>query len=199
MAKYCGKCGSKLDEKTGLCPRCGTNEKGSKPKWKMIKRKRRVFLLISVMIVVLAGVFALSYFQVVPLPAFDNLIKAVGLDDASQLKRYFYSFSADYTVLKENDDGTFVLSIEAPDFSKIIIEDAEGSPEGSAKELDRATLAQMVKDHPDDVTVYEFEVPSLDAKEIQVKFFDTVTHKMLAGTISNTTPLSGLADGGDNP
>lgn len=199
MAKYCGKCGNRLDEKTGLCPRCGTDENDSNSKRKKIKRKWLAFLPISVMIVVLGGVFVLSYFQVVPLPAFDNLIKAVGLDDASQLKRYFYSFSADYTVLKENDDGTFVLSIEAPDFSKIIIEEAEGSPEGSAKELDRATLAQMVKDHPDDVTVYEFEVPSLDAKEIQVKFFDTVTHKMLAGTISNTTPLSGLADGGDNP
>lgn len=22
MAKFCGKCGTKLDEKTGLCPKC---------------------------------------------------------------------------------------------------------------------------------------------------------------------------------
>lgn len=26
MAKFCGKCGTKLDEKTGLCPNCGTDE-----------------------------------------------------------------------------------------------------------------------------------------------------------------------------
>ena len=44
MAKYCGKCGSKLDAQTGLCPRCGTNEKGSKPKRKKIKKKWLVFL-----------------------------------------------------------------------------------------------------------------------------------------------------------
>lgn len=198
MAKYCGKCGNRLDEKTGLCPRCGTDENDSNSKRKKIKRKWLAFLPISVMIVVLGGVFVLSYFRVVPLPAFDSLLKAMGLDDASQLKRYFYSFSAEYTVLEENDDGTFLLSVEAPDFSKIIIEETEEFPEGSAKEIDRATLAQMVEDHPGDVTVYEFEVPTLDSKEIQVKFFDTVTHKMLAGTISNTAPLTGLADGGDN-
>ena len=26
MAKFCGKCGARLDEKTGLCPNCHANE-----------------------------------------------------------------------------------------------------------------------------------------------------------------------------
>ena len=109
MAKYCGKCGSKLDAQTGLCPRCGTNEKGSKPKRKKIKKKWLVFLPISVLAVVLGGAFALSFFQVVSLPAFDSIINAMGLDKSSQLKQYFSSFSAEYTVLEENDDGSFLL------------------------------------------------------------------------------------------
>ena len=199
MAKYCGKCGIKLDAQTGLCPRCGTNEKGSKPKRKKIKKKWLVFLPISVLAVVLGGAFALSFFQVVSLPAFDSIIKAMGLDKSSQLKQYFSSFSAEYTVLEENDDGSFLLSVDAPDFSKIIIEETRDLPEGSIKDIDRTALSQMVKDHSDYVTVYEFEVPSLDSNEIQNKFFDTVTHKMLADTIANTAPLTGAADGGDNP
>ena len=42
MPKFCGKCGSKLDEKTNLCPKCDTTEiakqkEAEKPKNKIIK------------------------------------------------------------------------------------------------------------------------------------------------------------------
>lgn len=65
MAKFCGKCGTRLDEATGLCPNCTPvnvpqeeprKEKTKKEKkaHKPLSRKTKVFLIISVVVVVLA-------------------------------------------------------------------------------------------------------------------------------------------------
>lgn len=40
MVRFCRKCGSKLDEKTGLCPKCGVNSIGGK----MNSKKSECFL-----------------------------------------------------------------------------------------------------------------------------------------------------------
>ena len=63
MAKFCGKCGSKLDEETGLCPRCDNSEEmsqenielhesnGGPKKTKQHKAWLRVFVVTLVLIV----------------------------------------------------------------------------------------------------------------------------------------------------
>lgn len=40
MAKFCGKCGSQLDENTGICPKCGKNENKEPLKNNREKKKR---------------------------------------------------------------------------------------------------------------------------------------------------------------
>lgn len=74
MAKYCKSCGARLDGITGLCPRCDENEiikryLGEQERWKKIK-KRIICTLIAVLITALliAGVLALNYFEVIDLP-----------------------------------------------------------------------------------------------------------------------------------
>ena len=68
MAKYCGRCGSKLDERTGRCPVCDkvngaagqriNPEMGRRPenprKPQKPKKKRRIWIVILVVIFVLA-------------------------------------------------------------------------------------------------------------------------------------------------
>lgn len=44
MAKFCGKCGTKLDEKTGLCPKCEKEniaQENVKQKNVVLNRKQR--------------------------------------------------------------------------------------------------------------------------------------------------------------
>ena len=38
MAKFCGKCGSKLDKTTGLCPKCDADKIRKRKKRKILKR-----------------------------------------------------------------------------------------------------------------------------------------------------------------
>ena len=49
MAKYCGKCGSKLDEKTGLCPQCDDINP------KQHKSRKGIMISIVLLIIVVGG------------------------------------------------------------------------------------------------------------------------------------------------
>lgn len=82
MAKFCGKCGSKLDEKTGLCPKCDETEKQitsfsiDKADQSVGKRKKSykikalVVMLISLICIgIVWGGYQFNYFD---LPNYDN-------------------------------------------------------------------------------------------------------------------------------
>lgn len=103
MAKFCGKCGSKLDDTTGTCPKCDKelkvdtsqfnnkiqNAKKDKKKAKSSARskgqKKRCFLLkllfIFLLLVILAaGVLgALVYYDLVDIPLINNFFISTGL------------------------------------------------------------------------------------------------------------------------
>ncbi|MDE6662607.1 MAG: zinc ribbon domain-containing protein [Lachnospiraceae bacterium] len=101
MAKFCGKCGTKLDEATGLCPNCDAdklkNKKAiSKKEAKKAKRTAgalrqrigRIFFkfslivfLVSALAVGAAG--ALEYFDVIDIPIVAELLDIVGLKTMS--------------------------------------------------------------------------------------------------------------------
>ncbi len=72
MAKFCGKCGSRLDEKTGACPKCDAGLPGH-------------FCVKLVAIMLLLGVFAagaagmLVYFQVIDIPVISLILEKNGL------------------------------------------------------------------------------------------------------------------------
>ena len=61
MAKFCGKCGSRLDEATGLCPRCDNSEEMSQENKELQEsnggpkktKKRKVWLRVFVVVLVL--------------------------------------------------------------------------------------------------------------------------------------------------
>lgn len=75
MAKFCGKCGTRLDETTGLCPNCDAKkiEKSKKYQKEIINRKKKILKLkiilgILILIIVTGGVFLLRYFGIVNVP-----------------------------------------------------------------------------------------------------------------------------------
>ena len=105
MAKFCGKCGARLDEVTGLCPNCDADkmQKDSKKKskserrtqkkaakrekrarWSTGKKIRRFFLklilTVILLVVLAAGVTgALVYFDVVEIPSISYILERSGL------------------------------------------------------------------------------------------------------------------------
>lgn len=91
MAKFCGKCGSKLDETTGLCPKCDVEQPekasaGSAKKTKKSKGKKiRHFLLKVILCALLLGTLAagvtgaLVYFDVVDIPVVSAIFDKMDL------------------------------------------------------------------------------------------------------------------------
>ena len=60
MAKFCGKCGSQLDETTGKCPNC---EKEQAEKKKIVTKKRVISIIVAVSILLgsIGGYLAMTY------------------------------------------------------------------------------------------------------------------------------------------
>lgn len=97
MAKFCGKCGSKLDEATGLCPNCdaGKPEENSIKKEEAVqkltigRRVRKIFLKLFLLLALLAvaagGVLvALTYYGVTDIAAVNELLTLAGFKDAAE-------------------------------------------------------------------------------------------------------------------
>ena len=96
MAKFCGKCGAKLDENTGKCPNCEAekSEKVGQKKiekrkcWSTGKKIRRLLLKILV-IILLFGIIAggivggLTYFGIMDIPFAGKIMDNFGLNDQS--------------------------------------------------------------------------------------------------------------------
>lgn len=64
MKKFCGKCGTKLDEKTGLCPNCDVNhnkQEDSSGKKSGRKKKSCMFSII-ILLVILAFISVILFF-----------------------------------------------------------------------------------------------------------------------------------------
>lgn len=57
MAKFCGKCGSRLDEKTGLCPSCSKKEKLPEKSSKTVQRKVIITIFALVILIVSVAFF----------------------------------------------------------------------------------------------------------------------------------------------
>lgn len=96
MAKFCGKCGSKLDEATGLCPNCDAErikEDSRKKEESVLKPTAgrrakklfpRLFLSLVLLAVAACGVIGvLTYNDLADIPVVDELLAFAGLDRAA--------------------------------------------------------------------------------------------------------------------
>ena len=106
MSKYCGKCGSKINEETGKCPICDRETFVSVNKQAQKSVSKRKGLLVALIIllgtVLLSAVFfALDYFDIIGIGICKNLgLKASGSFD-------LYSSSSYLLVSKDEQLMTF--------------------------------------------------------------------------------------------
>lgn len=92
MAKFCGKCGCRLDESTGLCPNCDAdklNHFKNKRADRSFGKKVKMFLLKLIFAVVLlavlfvAAIGVLVHFGVVDIPMLHDVMERVGVETIS--------------------------------------------------------------------------------------------------------------------
>lgn len=95
MAKFCGKCGTKLNEQTGLCPNCDTSKNGSKidsskdksckkdysnkkgVKKAFVIKALSLFLVVALIFSAVSGV--LVYYRFANLPFVSSILNGLGI------------------------------------------------------------------------------------------------------------------------
>lgn len=241
MAKFCGKCGAKLDETTGLCPNCDAekikeqetrvsgeskdlsriqnqedthpilNEKEQKKEakkadkkakkaqkkaakkekraqWSTGKRIRRFllkFALIVLLFLILAtGIIgALAYLGFIQSPTATGVIESLGLNGESDIARFFEDFTNEYQLISENEDGSYTLKVEAPDFANILKQEIEVNPTLTIN-LDNINL--LINKYPDLKKTYEFTAASNAQEDIQKAFLQQISYELMVAAIVDT-------------
>lgn len=91
-------------------------------------------------------------------------------------------YSSEYSVIEEKSDGAYLISVTAPDFSKIsmIITDSNND-----SNVDASELKEMVKQHPEYIKDYEFSVIDCESATIEKAFFDQVSYELAVSAITN--------------
>lgn len=152
MAKFCGKCGSKLDEATGLCPICdrvgatlyeaverdtdtAIGEKGS-----VCKNVRRIpfVSILIVLLVVISGATAmvgLVYFNIVKIPFVENILLKLNLAEESTMMEVQYEYYSEITAQAAEIESRFAVDGFVP----------EDQLQYLLSEL--ADMAERLKDH----------------------------------------------------
>lgn len=99
--RFCGKCGSKLDEQTGLCFNCDTVRKENKlnetAKEKSSHFRLKLLFLLGSLIFALVSVFVLDYFEIMD----TGVCKSLGLLSSGTFE---ISSDTDYIFTTENEE-----------------------------------------------------------------------------------------------
>lgn len=142
MSKFCGKCGSKINEETGICPVCDRETFVSVNKQAQKSVSKRKGLLVALIIllgtVLLSAVFfALDYFDIIGIGVCKNLgLKASGSFD-------LYSSSSYLLVSKDEQLMTFYCKPPkgcntklSGDYSAEFVDDGRPGDKGDVKSHD---------------------------------------------------------------
>lgn len=102
MSKFCGKCGSKLDEKANVCPNCDlirANQNSEKVENQKFGKKLvlKIIVIIFVLIVAVATFFLLDYFDIIP----TDISKLIGLKSSGSFQ---IESDKEYVFTSENEE-----------------------------------------------------------------------------------------------
>lgn len=74
MAKFCGKCGTKLNTKTGLCPKCKKENRMKRPS------PFKILIVVFLLFIILGGTIGgLVYYNVVDIPVVSDILETLGI------------------------------------------------------------------------------------------------------------------------
>ena len=96
------------------------------------------------------------------------------------VKNFCKQYASDYTFI-ESKDETCVVSVEAPDFEKIVkilLEDGE-------QELNADLLQEVIENNPDCTKEYIVNVENEDTLVIEEAFLEQVSYELMVAAIQN--------------
>lgn len=98
------------------------------------------------------------------------------------IKNLCSEYSSEYSVIEEKSDGSYLVSVTAPDFSKIsrLITDSNNDSNVDATELEK-----IIKQYPENIKEYEFLVEDCETETVEKAFFDKVSYELVASAITN--------------
>lgn len=110
MAKFCGKCGTKLDEVTGLCPKCSKKKRKS-------KFVRRLLVITFILLALIAG--GIVFLQ---LKGMIDISKFLWNEERlEEINRNCIIVEEKDVVMQNETEGTATVTIEVPDYTDIYI------------------------------------------------------------------------------
>lgn len=181
MKNYCGKCGSKINSDTGLCPKCNKdllavqNEKNIAKKEDKKKKIKAPIYVIGVLLGYLCLMVGLVYFEVVNIPVISDLMKKQNLEDVFSGEEYIELKALEQAnqecivieekniEMKNEKEGTATIIISIPNYEHLYKEalQAEDSDE---------YLLNALKEKDFLPVEYEEEVP------VTVENSETIIH-----------------------
>ena len=158
MANFCGKCGCRLDETTGLCPNCS-------PKAKRMNKSKVKLLVFSVALILVLGAaitIILSYFHIINLPILSSL------------------FEKNTEVISfDNEDTVYHPDIEQIEFDEenniayfnnlLVVYTVSDLSEREANELAKSVNGTVVGDISGSVNVIQIRVEETTLNELNKK------------------------------
>ncbi len=130
MAKFCGKCGSELEETTNLCPNCDAkqlkkakkNKKRQKKK-SAIKRVGKIILFICLIVVITGGIFGiLTHYDIVNIPMINKVFDLLGLNEENKDILESYNISAPDADSYYEENSKIVSKFDANDSEGVYTE-----------------------------------------------------------------------------
>lgn len=102
---------------------------------------------------------------------------------AEEMRDFYQSYATEYDVVSEENNKT-VVSVNAPDFGKVIL---EWSKESNNKELTLEELEKAVEKYSEYQKDYQFTVETLSEEKIKENFIDQVVYDMMITSMAEIT------------
>lgn len=142
MSKFCGKCGSKINEETGICPVCDreTITLVEKQEQKSPSKRKGLFLALFILlgIVLLTSVFfTLDYFDIIGIGVSKNLgLKASGSFDLYSSSSYLFTSKDEQLITFYCKPPKGCNTKLSGDYSAEFVDDGQPGNEGDVKKND---------------------------------------------------------------
>ncbi|GEM_PF-6114564 len=127
----------------------------------------RKWLLIAVGLILCAGIGAVAGFVI---------YQKIFNTSSQSLDKAIHKYISEYQVVEEKSDGTYVVSLEAPDISQALLELAGKQ---DADKITEKAIIKAIQDRKNDKKQYTIEVQQLDEEHIYEAFQQQVTYELL--------------------
>lgn len=114
------------------------------------------------------------------------LLTACRHKEPESVSDFSWNQVSSYSTTTNLDNGQITATVSAPDYAAIIEELLKNDP---SEKLTTTALEKAVKEYPDKIKEYTFEVTSEDEETVRLGFLDQVSFEIIISGIANMEPI----------